>query len=123
MEKQAVLDVLNSLEVIEQQGGEDPYILVENNIDNRKKLNNVGVTNDQIEAAGDEESFCILVLAFNENLADTFKNGKLILWPPIDDELRIRVSNGEGTPDDAERLLAALETWSLGPARALGDTA
>ncbi|USG64572.1 hypothetical protein NDK47_20860 [Brevibacillus ruminantium] len=31
MNSQAVLDVLNSLEVVDMQGGEDSYILVDNN--------------------------------------------------------------------------------------------
>ncbi|MFX3635437.1 MAG: hypothetical protein ACE3L7_04060 [Candidatus Pristimantibacillus sp.] len=120
MDKQAVLNVLNNLAVVEQQGGEDCYILVKNNEETRRKLNDLGVTDEDIKAAGDAETFCILTLAFNKDLADTFKNGKLVLWQPIDDELRDRVSNGEGTSEDAERLLAALQTWCLGPARALG---
>jgi hypothetical protein len=109
MSKQAILDVLNSLEVIEMNGGEDPYILVANNEENRKKLNAVGVTDETITRYGDDETFCILALAFNEGYADEYRDGKLVLWGPIDDELRSRVLNGEGTPADAERLLRELE--------------
>jgi hypothetical protein len=107
--KQAVLDVLNNLEVIEQQGGDESYILVDNNQENRDKLFRVGITEDQINQFGDDNSFCILALAFNYHLADEIKNGQLVLWGPIDDDLRDRVINGEGTPMDAERLLYALE--------------
>ncbi|MDF2854337.1 MAG: hypothetical protein K0Q87_188 [Neobacillus sp.] len=43
-DRQAVLDVMNSLPVIETNGGEDAYyILVANNEENREKLNAVGV--------------------------------------------------------------------------------
>jgi len=40
-EKQKVLDILNSLSVIEKQGGEDTYILIRNNNENRKLFNDV----------------------------------------------------------------------------------
>ncbi|WP_179223763.1 hypothetical protein [Paenibacillus tyrfis] len=40
MKNQAVIDVLNSLEVIDQEGGDHAYILVADNEENRhKKLN------------------------------------------------------------------------------------
>jgi hypothetical protein len=113
MNKQSILDVLNSLEVIEQQGGEDCYILVANNEENRAKLNAVGVSNETILKHGDEETFCILALAFNEGYCDEYKDGKLVLWGPID-ELRQRVLNGEGTSADAERLLRELEPELFG---------
>lgn len=109
MNRQMVLDVLNSLEVIETNGGDDAYILVDNTEENRKRLNDVGIKNDEIYATGDENEFCILALAFNGKYADDFENGKLVAWGPIDDTLRYRVLNGEGTPSDAERLLKALE--------------
>lgn len=110
MNKQAVLDVLNSLEVVDQQGGDDCYILVDDNETNREKLRVVGVNDLEINAASDGETFCILALAFNcGEYADDYQNGKLILWGPIDDDLRNRVMDGEGTPADAERLLKELE--------------
>lgn len=81
MNKQAVLDALNNLEVFEQQGGEDAYVLVKNSKENREKLLAVGVTNEEIDAAGDDETFCILALSFNQNqYADDYMDGKLILW-------------------------------------------
>lgn len=67
MEKQAVLDVLNSLKVIDSQGGDSPYMLVANTEETRQRLNLVGVTNEEINKAGDSETFCILALAFNES--------------------------------------------------------
>lgn len=81
MNKQAVLDVLNSLEVVERNFGEDAYILVEDNESNRSKLHEVGVSDLEIDAAGDGDTFCILSLAFNcGEYADDCKDGKLILW-------------------------------------------
>lgn len=113
MDKQAVLDVLNSFEVVDQNGGDDAYILVDNNDINRSKLHEVGVTDKEIHDAGDNETFCILALAMNGKYADDYE-GKLILWGPIDDTLRYRVLNGEGTASDAERLLRALEPELFG---------
>lgn len=114
MNKQAVLDVLNNLEKIEQQGGEDAYILVANNSENRAKLNAVGVSSNILGEYGDEETFCILALAFGEGYCDEYRNGKLVIWGPIDDDLRQRVINGTGTSMDAERLLRALEPDMFG---------
>ncbi|GAB1529863.1 MULTISPECIES: hypothetical protein [Brevibacillus] len=42
MNRQAILDVLNNLEVVEINGGDSPYILVKNNEIVRQKLNAVG---------------------------------------------------------------------------------
>lgn len=114
MNRQAVLDVLNSLEIYEQQGGEDSYILVKNTPENRQKLHAVGVTDKEIYDAGDDEYFCILALAFNGRYADEYRNGMLIYWGPIDDDIRYRVLNGEGTADDAYRLLKELESSIYG---------
>lgn len=104
-QKQAVLDVLNSLEVVDADEG---YILVESTVENIQKLNAVGVTDEEIHEAGDDDTFCILAVAFNGRYADGY-NGKLVLWGPIDDDLRSRVIEGQGTPEDAERLLRSLE--------------
>lgn len=111
MNRQSVCDVLNSLEVIEKQGGEDAYILVANNNENRTKLNAVGVFSDILGKYGDEEHFCILALAFGEGYADEYSIEKgFFLWEPlVDDELRYKVLNGEGKATDAERLLKALD--------------
>lgn len=78
IEKQRVLDVLNSLEVLDQLGGEDAYILVDSNEETLKKLNDVGVSRETIYKYGDENGFCILALAFNENYATGIENEKLI---------------------------------------------
>jgi len=118
MNRQAICDVLNSLEVIDRQGGEDAYILVANNEENRAKLAAVGVPTEKLTYYGDEDTFCILALAFGEGYADYIENGKLKLFDePIDDELRYRVLNGNGTPIDAERLLYALEPHLFGRER------
>ena len=109
MSKQAILDVLNSLEVMESQGGEDAYILVDNNDEVRGRLAAVGVDAETIRKYGDDESFCILAMAFSEGYCDEYRNGQLVLWGPIDDDLRQRVIDGQGDASDAERLLRALE--------------
>lgn len=110
VEKQKVLDVLNSLDVIESSGGEDAYVLVVNSEENRKKLHEVGLTNETINKYGDKETFCILSLAFSEKYADDYVDGELIVWDElVTDDLRHRVLAGEGAATDAERLLKVLE--------------
>lgn len=109
IDKQAVLDVLNSLGVVETNGGDSPYILVENNENVRMKLNAVGVNDEVINQYGDDDSFDVLALACAEGYADYWEKGKFVVWGPLDDELRYRVLNGEGTATDAERLLKELE--------------
>lgn len=88
IENQRVLDVLNNLEVIEENGGEEAYILVANNEENRKRLNAVGVSNEIIDNYGDKETFCILALACSEGYADWTKNGRLIKF---DQEVEIDI--------------------------------
>ena len=90
MENQKVLDVLNSLNVIEKQGGEDAYILIENNDENQKLLNDVGVDSETINKYGDEEAFCALALAFSEGYADLYMDGKFIKF---DKSVEIDVGN------------------------------
>ena len=81
IDKQAILDILNSLEVIEKNGGENTYILVENNAANNEKLNAVGVPSEAINKYGDKETFCILALAFSEGYANELEYSKLVLRP------------------------------------------
>ncbi|MFD1777039.1 hypothetical protein [Paenibacillus rhizophilus] len=107
--KQAILDVLNSLEVVEQQGGDDCYILVADSEENRSRLMAVGVQSETIDRYAEGGTFCILAMAFSEKYADDYENGKLVVWGPLDDEFRYRVLNGEGTAADAERLLRMVE--------------
>lgn len=91
-EKQRVLDVLNDLEVIESNGGEEAYILVANNKENESLLNSVGISKDTFEKYGDDETFCILSLAFCEGYCDLFIDGKLIAF---DESLEIEVYSGK----------------------------
>jgi hypothetical protein len=79
-EKQRVLDVLNNLEWIETNGGDEAYILVENSEENHKQLNAVGITSEIINQYGDEETFCALSLAFSEGFCDIYECGKLIAF-------------------------------------------
>ncbi|AOZ91585.1 hypothetical protein [Paenibacillus crassostreae] len=124
---QAILDVLNSLEVIEQYGGDDAYILVENSIETRAKLNTVGVTDEQILGVGDEEQFCILALACNEGFATDYQDGKLVfieskeitcklldgsevILSEGDRVLAVRTTTGNGLPItvDADKIIDAV---------------
>lgn len=90
MGNQKVLDVLNSLDVIESQGGEDAYALVENNREAHDLLTEVGVPSEVIDKYGDKETFCIYALAFGEKYADFFYNEKLIT---TDDAFEIKTDN------------------------------
>ncbi|WP_337982817.1 MazG nucleotide pyrophosphohydrolase domain-containing protein [Lysinibacillus sp. C5.1] len=99
IDKQAILDVLNSLEVIEQEGGESAYLLVKNNVENHKKLNAVGVPSKTINNYGDKETFCILALALSEGYADHYNafKGGLVLEP--ENRIEIETSNASGIND------------------------
>jgi hypothetical protein len=91
-EKQLILEALNSLEFIETNGGEEAYILVENNDENHKILNEVGISSETINRYGDEETFCILALAFSEGYCDLYEHGKLIAF---DKSIELEVGNGK----------------------------
>ncbi|WP_274856925.1 hypothetical protein [Bacillus methanolicus] len=91
-EKKRILDVLNSLEVIEENGGDECYLLVENNEENHKKLNDVGVSSETINKYGDEETFCILSLAFSEGYCDLYDGDKLIVF---DKCIEVEVKTGK----------------------------
>ncbi|UED72238.1 hypothetical protein [Brevibacillus sp. DP1.3A] len=60
MNRQAFLDILNSLQVLDSEGGESAYILVENNEEVLRKLNAVGIVDEVINQYGDDESFDLL---------------------------------------------------------------
>ncbi|WP_137743383.1 hypothetical protein [Robertmurraya siralis] len=92
IEKQNILDVLNSLEVIESSGGDEAYILVENNKKNQELLNDVGIPSETINKYGDEETFCVLALAFGEGYCDLYDGGKLIAF---DKSIEIEMKYGK----------------------------
>lgn len=71
-QKQAVLDVLNSFDVQDSQGGEECYILVESNEENLSALEEAGISREKALSYGDEESFCIAALAFDMKIADAW---------------------------------------------------
>ncbi|OXS54996.1 hypothetical protein B1A99_24765 [Cohnella sp. CIP 111063] len=107
--KQAILDVLNSLEVISHQDGEMANAFVRNTPENVAALNSVGISVETIKKHGDDEIFCIFSIAADLEIADYNRGEKLYLFGPVDDELRNRVIDGEGDAIDAERLLRLLE--------------
>lgn len=80
MNYQAILNVLNSLEVVEQQGGDEAYILVDVTPEMVDELAEFGVTQDTIHKYGDAETTCILAMAFGEGYANGFKAGKLVYY-------------------------------------------
>ncbi|CDN42017.1 MULTISPECIES: hypothetical protein [Paenibacillus] len=84
MSKQAILDVLNSLPVIDQQGGDDAYILVQNTQEVRERLAAAGDVSASLDPHtlgryGDEEEFCILAYAFGEEYANDYRGG-ILIW-------------------------------------------
>lgn len=83
LNKQAILDILNNLEVIEQGDNNHAYILVNNNKEVHEKLNALGVPSEVINKYGDKETFCIITLAFSEGYANDYNafEGGLILIP------------------------------------------
>ena len=78
--RKQVVDVLNSLEIIESNGGEVAYALFELNEENLSALNEVGITDDIIKGYGDEETSCILAIGFGEGYADIHVNDKLVVF-------------------------------------------
>lgn len=112
MNRQPIIDVLNEMlrnDVVDSNGGEDAYLLVEDNEVNRSKLRKVGIADEQISNFTDDDCFCILALAFNEKLADDYTH-EFIIWNQlVDDDLRYRVWNGDTSSTDCERLLRELE--------------
>ncbi|EQB35026.1 hypothetical protein M948_18140 [Virgibacillus sp. CM-4] len=109
IEKQQVIDVLNGLEVIEENGGEDTYVLVENSEENHKQLNSVGISSETINRYGDEETFCILALAFSEGYADLYDGNKIIFF---DEKVELEVEEGKTIifyKDDGDFYLAVSE--------------
>lgn len=120
--KHIACNVLNNLEVIDKEGGDWAYIHVEDNAINRQELYDIGIGNEDIDKVADDGAICILSLALEFKLADDYENGYFIVWGPIDNELRSRVNEGNGTPSDAIRLLRELEGHlTLGHVGAIGD--
>lgn len=79
-ERKKVVDALNSLEIIESQGGEEGYAIFEINDENRATLNAVGLTDDVIHSYGDDETSCILAIGFGEGYADLYTGNELIVY-------------------------------------------
>lgn len=92
IDKKAVVEVLNSFEIVEVNGGDSAYILVEDNKANRKALNKVGVSNKTINKYSDKENICILSLGFSENLVDLYDGDKLIAF---DSQFEVDMENGK----------------------------
>ena len=76
--RQRILDALNQMDVIESGGGEDAYVLVENNKENRQILTDAGIPLKTALKYGDDDNLCILALAFSEGYATWYTGSKLI---------------------------------------------
>lgn len=72
------LHFLNQMEVIEENGGEEAYALVENNEENRLLLQEAGIPLETALRYGDEDTFCIISLAISEGYATYYTGDKLI---------------------------------------------
>ena len=98
MDKQRVLGVLNSLEVIESEGGESAYILVEASKDNIEWMNSVGIANEILDKYIDGNTIDILALAAGERIAHLHRYGRLVQSTDIyiddDDSINIYDLNG-----------------------------
>ncbi len=77
MKNKEVLNVLSNLDVSEQSGGEEAYALVEINDEVVDQLDSVGIDIDTAKKYGDDETFCILALAFSEGYANWYDGDKL----------------------------------------------
>lgn len=75
---QAFVNVLNELQssFFESNGGDDAYMLVENTASVREKLSAVGITEQEIKNAGDNDSFCLLALAFGKHAGQLEYDGE-----------------------------------------------
>jgi hypothetical protein len=76
--RERALHFLNQMEVIESQGGEETYALVENNEESRYLLTEAGIPLETALKYGDEETFCIVALACSEGYATWYTGDKLI---------------------------------------------
>lgn len=83
---------LNQMEVIESNGGEDAYALVENNEENRNLLIEAGIPLETAFEYGDEETFCVLALAFGEGYADLYDGQKLVAY---DSSVELEIDSGK----------------------------
>lgn len=77
IKRQMVLNRLNKMEVIESEGGDSAYALVENNEDNRQLLKEAGIPLKKALRYGDNEAFCIIALACGEGYANWYDGAKL----------------------------------------------
>lgn len=85
IENKDVLDVINSLEVEEYGTADSPYMLVENNEENRSKMQAVGVSEQTLLKYGDDEFFCIVALSYSEGYANSHDGTNFIYDPASTD--------------------------------------
>lgn len=111
--RERALHYLNQMEVIESQGGEESYALVENNEKNRYLLTEAGIPLETALKYGDSETFCIIALACSEGYATWYTGDKLIfnevsvndIESKIQDRIVLLSKNGERERRDELDLL------------------
>ncbi|MNV76306.1 hypothetical protein D3C71_1696470 [compost metagenome] len=64
MENNEKIEILNSIEVIHSEGGEELCVIVENNEENREKLLKIGYTEKNIEHSIFEDGIDLTMYAF-----------------------------------------------------------
>ncbi len=75
--KERALHFLNQMEILESQGGDNAYALVENNEENRYLLTEAGIPIETALKYGDDKTFCIIALACGEGFANWYDGTKL----------------------------------------------
>lgn len=116
--RERALNYLNQMEVIESQGGEEAYALVENNEENRYLLTEAGIPLETALKYGGGDTFCILSLACSEGYATWYTGAKLIFnevsVSEIESKILERISlldqNGE---KERQAELHSLMNWIL----------
>lgn len=76
--RKRALYFLNQMEVIEENGGDSAYAIVENNEENRQLLQEAGIPLETALKYGDGETFCIIALACSEGYATWYNGSELI---------------------------------------------
>lgn len=91
IKRRNAVEALNSLEIIETNGGEEAYALFENNEGNHAILNEAGISSDVINRYGDGETSCLLSIGMGEGYADLWDGNKLIVF---DSKMEIQMKDG-----------------------------
>lgn len=84
---------LNQMYVVEANGGEDAYAIVENNETNQRLLKLAGIPLEEALKYGDEEGFCVLSLVFGEDIANYWSGGQFLYIEELDEVDKLKEEN------------------------------